>query len=124
MTGIVRSIVPRDSEVRQIHQDRSDRLKEGFGDLVLPTAVNNYAVREVCRTTWHPAPAPGTSCLLEDSSVPAFETLLRFTASLHHPTPQRHRRFRRVASEALIPDPARFVPACASRPAPGLRQER
>ena len=60
VAGIVRSIVPRESEYRQIHQDWNDRLVEDFGDLVLPTIIRNYAIREVCRTGSMPiTAAPG-----------------------------------------------------------------
>ncbi|RZD54922.1 ParA family protein [Streptomyces albidoflavus] len=60
VTGIVRSMVPRTREYRQIHRYWSDRLVEDFGDLVLPTIVTNYAVREVCRTGSMPiTAAPG-----------------------------------------------------------------
>jgi chromosome partitioning protein len=65
VSGIVRSIVPREREYRQIHQDWSDRLVEDFGDLVLPTIVRNYAVREVCRTGSMPiTAAPGREARL------------------------------------------------------------
>ncbi|MDQ0689035.1 chromosome partitioning protein [Streptomyces achromogenes] len=65
VSGIVRSIVPREREYRQIHQDWSDRLVEDFGDLVLPTIVRNYAVREVCRTGSMPiTAAPGREAKL------------------------------------------------------------
>ncbi|MFF3720541.1 ParA family protein [Streptomyces prasinus] len=60
ISGIVRSIVPRGDSYRQIHQDWSDRLVEDFGDLVLPTLIKNYAIREVCRTGSMPiTAAPG-----------------------------------------------------------------
>jgi chromosome partitioning protein len=60
VSGIVRSIVPRESEYRQIHQDWNDRLIADFGDLVLPTLIRNYAIREVCRTGSMPiTAAPG-----------------------------------------------------------------
>ncbi|WP_331764363.1 ParA family protein [Streptomyces sp. NBC_01506] len=60
VSGIVRSIVPRESEYRQIHQDWSDHLVEDFGDLVLPSIIRNYAIREVCRTGSMPiTAAPG-----------------------------------------------------------------
>ncbi|MFE6691924.1 ParA family protein [Streptomyces sp. NPDC057743] len=60
ISGIVRNIVPRETEYRQIHQDWDDRLREDFGDLVLPTIVRNYAIREVCRTGSMPiTAAPG-----------------------------------------------------------------
>lgn len=65
ISGIVRSIVPRESEYRQIHQDWNDRLVQDFGDLVLPTILRNYAIREVCRTGSMPiTAAPGREAKL------------------------------------------------------------
>jgi chromosome partitioning protein len=65
VSGIVRSIVPRENEYRQIHQDWSDRLVEDFGDLVVPTIIRNYAIREVCRTGSMPiTAAPGREAKL------------------------------------------------------------
>ncbi|MEU9174918.1 ParA family protein [Streptomyces sp. NPDC048420] len=60
IAGIVRSIVPRQTEYRQIHQDWDNTLREDFGDLVLPTIIRSYAIREVCRTGSMPiTAAPG-----------------------------------------------------------------
>lgn len=65
VSGIVRSIVPRDTEMREIHRDWDNRLHEDFGDLVLSTTVRNYAVREVCRTACAPiTAAPGREAKL------------------------------------------------------------
>jgi len=65
VTGIVRSIVPRESEFREIHRYWENRLLEDFGDLVLPTVIKNYAVREVCRTACAPiTSAPGREAKL------------------------------------------------------------
>ncbi|MFF4829654.1 hypothetical protein [Streptomyces sp. NPDC001312] len=119
VTGIVRSVGPRDSEFRQIHQDRRDRLTEGFGDLILPTVVKSYAVREGCRTTYAPSPRHrGLRAYCRPSRPssappPAFTTPPSSSVGASAASP----------TEALIPDPARFVPACASRPAPGLRDK-
>ncbi|MGX1841183.1 ParA family protein [Streptomyces diastaticus] len=65
LSCIVRSIVPRDGEMRQIHYDWQNRLLEDFGDLVLPTVLKNYAVREVARTACAPiTAAPGREAKL------------------------------------------------------------
>jgi len=65
VTGIVRNLVPRDGEFREIHRYWDTRLQEDFGDLVLPTLIKNYAVRETCRTACAPVTsAPGREAKL------------------------------------------------------------
>ncbi|MGP9023187.1 ParA family protein (plasmid) [Streptomyces sp. BR1] len=60
VAGIVRSIVPRETELREIHRMWDKRLAEDFGDLLLPTLITNYAVRETARTARAPiTSAPG-----------------------------------------------------------------
>ncbi|MGD6765970.1 ParA family protein [Streptomyces sp. BH097] len=60
VAGIVRSIVPRETEMREIHRLWDKRLADDFGDLVLPTVITNYAVRETARTARAPiTSAPG-----------------------------------------------------------------
>lgn len=65
VSAIVRSIVPRETELREIHRDWEKRLREDFGDLVLSTTITNYAVREICRTACAPiTSAPGREAKL------------------------------------------------------------
>lgn len=79
IAGIVRSIVPRESEIREIHRHWERRLLDRFGDMVLPTSITNYAVREVCRTGSMPiTSAPGREAKLLVSS---------YTEVLHHTLP-------------------------------------
>ena len=60
VAGIVRSIVPRPDEIRQINRDWEARLLEDFGDMVLPSIITNYAIRETARTACAPiTSAPG-----------------------------------------------------------------
>lgn len=62
-----------------------------------------------------PAP-PGASCLLQEFTVPTFDTLPRFTADFQHLTPAQRRRFRRVVLDAFVPDLRTGLPF-----RPGLR---
>lgn len=65
ISGIVRSIVPRESEIREIHLEWKKRLEGDFGDLVLPHVLRNYAIRETCRTACAPiTAAPGREAKL------------------------------------------------------------
>jgi hypothetical protein len=49
-------------------------------------------------------PPGASSCCPEETTVPTFETLPRFTADLQHLTPAQRRRFHRVVLEAFVPD--------------------
>ncbi|MGX1956064.1 ParA family protein [Streptomyces anulatus] len=65
VSGIVRNLVPRKSEYREIHRYWDDRLQGDFGSLLLPTIIKNYAVRETCRTACAPVTsAPGREAKL------------------------------------------------------------
>jgi chromosome partitioning protein len=79
IVGILRNIVPTKREFREVHRHWDSRLKERFGDLILPTSVHNYAVREVCRTGSIPiTAAPGREAKLLVSS---------YREVLHHTLP-------------------------------------
>ncbi|MGW7268255.1 ParA family protein [Streptomyces sp. NPDC054842] len=58
--GIVRSIVPTGKKYTGVHQLWEKRLEERYSGLLLSTRLNDYAVREVCRTGSMPiTKAPG-----------------------------------------------------------------
>jgi chromosome partitioning protein len=79
VVGIVRNIVPSKREFREVHRLWEGRLQERFGDLILPTRIHNYAVREVCRTGSIPiTAAPGREAKLLVSS---------YREVLHHTLP-------------------------------------
>jgi chromosome partitioning protein len=65
VAGIVRSIVPRDGDMRDVHRHHAKALKEDFGELLLETVIRTYAVREECRTACVPiTAAPGREAKL------------------------------------------------------------
>lgn len=77
--GIVRNIVPTKREYRGVHQHWESQLTERFGDLIMPTRIHNYAVREICRTGSIPiTAAPGREAKLLVSS---------YREVLHHTLP-------------------------------------
>jgi chromosome partitioning protein len=79
VTGIVRNLVPTKSEYRKVHQHWDKQLQERFGDLIMPTRIHNYAVREICRTGSIPiTAAPGREAKLLVSS---------YREVLHHTLP-------------------------------------
>ncbi len=60
ISGIVRSIVPRDRDRREIHDHWDGALARDFEGHLLPVQIHSYAVREVCRTACAPITmAPG-----------------------------------------------------------------
>lgn len=60
ITGIVRSIVPRESDLREIHREFDRLLQERWKQILLPTVVRNYSIREECRYAATPiTAAPG-----------------------------------------------------------------
>lgn len=85
ISGVVRSIVPRDSEMREIHRMWNDRIVEEFGDLVLPTQIRNYAVREVSRSACAPiTSAPGREAkLLVDAYSELLDHILKHAKEAH-----------------------------------------
>lgn len=65
VAGIARSIVPRETEIRAVHEMWDAQIKEEFGSLVLEPQVRNYAVRETCRSACAPiTSAPGREAKL------------------------------------------------------------
>ena len=65
VAGVVRSIVPRDGEMRDVHRHHQKVMLDEFGDLVLDTVIRSYAVREECRTACVPiTAAPGREAKL------------------------------------------------------------
>ena len=65
VAGIVRSIVPREGEMRDVHRHHAKAIEEDFGELLLATEVRSYAVREECRTACVPiTAAPGREARL------------------------------------------------------------
>jgi chromosome partitioning protein len=62
VVGIVRSMVPRDSERRGVHDSFDDLLEESYGPLLLDVQIVNYAIREEARAAAIPiTAAPGKS---------------------------------------------------------------
>ncbi|MFD5428521.1 ParA family protein [Streptomyces sp. NPDC127084] len=65
ITGIVRSIVPTGRKFTQVHRHWQEQLQDRWGDLVLPTVLHDYSVREICRTGSMPiTAAPGREAKL------------------------------------------------------------
>ncbi|MET9366092.1 ParA family protein [Streptomyces sp. NPDC006632] len=65
IAGIVRNIVPTGKKLTQVHRHWERQLLERWGDLVLPTILNDYSVREICRTGSMPiTSAPGREAKL------------------------------------------------------------
>jgi len=60
ITGIVRSIVPRERDLREIHREFDRQLSERWEALLLPTMIRNYSIREEARFAATPiTAAPG-----------------------------------------------------------------
>lgn len=60
VAGIVRSIVPREPDMREIHRECDRQLADTFGALLLDVQVRSYAVREEARNACVPiTAAPG-----------------------------------------------------------------
>ncbi|MZG06197.1 ParA family protein [Streptomyces sp. SID7982] len=77
VVGIVRSIVPTKRNFTKVHEHWEKRLQEKWGDLVLPTVLHDYSVREVCRTGSMPiTSAPGREAKL---LVAGYRELLHHT---------------------------------------------
>jgi chromosome partitioning protein len=65
VAGLVRSIVPRESEMRDVHRFWEKQITEDFGELLMETVIRSYAVREECRTACVPiTAAPGREAKL------------------------------------------------------------
>jgi len=60
VVGIVRTIVPRDSERRAIHDNFDTLLQENYGEILLDVQLLNYSIREEARAAAIPiTAAPG-----------------------------------------------------------------
>jgi chromosome partitioning protein len=60
VVGIVRTIVPRDSERRAIHDNFDALLREKYGEILLDAQILNYSIREEARAAAIPiTAAPG-----------------------------------------------------------------
>lgn len=78
VAGVVRSIVPREAEMREVHRHHEKELLSEFGDLVLETVIRSYSVREECRTACVPiTAAPGREAkLLVDAYGSVLDSVL------------------------------------------------
>ena len=67
--GVVRSIVPKVSERSAVHDVIDQQLVDEFGELLLPTQLVNYAIREQARLACVPiTAAPGREARLLDAA--------------------------------------------------------
>ncbi|MFJ3221315.1 ParA family protein [Kitasatospora sp. NPDC086801] len=57
VAGVYRSIVPRESEYREVHKHWEERITTDFADHLLATQLHSHAVREECRTACAPITA-------------------------------------------------------------------
>ncbi|MER7050475.1 ParA family protein [Streptomyces jumonjinensis] len=65
ISGIVRSIVPTGKRFTNVHRHWQKQIHDRWGELMLPTVLNDYSVREVCRTGSMPiTAAPGKEAKL------------------------------------------------------------